>query len=119
MDTHLGDGENEQCHGEPGSVDEVSASDPERSRCEPHRERESERVAAHFLAESPFPGGGFVAGQAVLADVRARIELVIAAHGSNSGGRVPTRYTRLKIATQMMSRACQKRLKQRNRGRIS
>src|ERR1700723_500301 len=119
MDAHLGDGEYEQRQSEPGSVDEVGASDPEGGRGEPHRERKSERVASHLLAERAFSGGGFRSGQTVLTDVRTGIEIVFTAHGNSSRGRVPTRYTRLKIPTQMISRACQKRLKHRNRWRMS
>src|ERR1700733_2752228 len=119
MDAHLGDSEYEQRQGEAGSVDEAGASDPEGGRGEPHRERESECVASHLLAERALSGGGFSSGQTVLTDVRASIEFVFTAHGNSSRGRVPTRYTKLKIPTQMISRACQKRLKHRKRWRMS
>jgi len=94
-------------------------SHPERSGREPHREGESDGISAHFLADRAFCVVGFGSSWAVHTDVRACIEIVFAAHGSNSRGRVPTRYTKLKIPTQMMSRACQKRLKHRNRWRMS
>src|SRR5262245_26541653 len=102
VDADLRHGERQHRDAYAGAVDHIRRHDPERRGGEKHRKRQAEHIAADAFADIAARFG--LIARCAVAQVLDRAHML-----------TPTRYTRLKIATQMMSSACQKRVKHRKR----
>src|SRR5262245_8026634 len=107
MHSDLREGGHNQRQGEGRPTIQLGVENVERRRGEQHRERKSDQIAANSLADGAMCGI-HGSGRHV---ITAAIALV-------SHRAAPIRYTTVNSATQMMSRACQNRLKQISRRKI-
>lgn len=89
VDAHLRDREYQDGDGDARSVDRARTGCPERGGGEAHCERQAEDVSGNFPLQGA--AGTRASGEAILADMRAGVVIVVHAHGSICGGRVPTR----------------------------
>ena len=111
VNAHLRDCENDQGDWNAWTPDECGARDEKRHNGEQDREPKSNQIALDSR-------GDLCAVESLIARRGVRAMEVTCWLGVAHGA-TPIRYTTVNIATQTMSRACQNRLKQRMRRRMS
>ena len=111
VNAHLRDCENDQGDRNAWPPDECGARDEEGHNGEQRREPKSNQIALNSL-------GDLCAVEALIARRGVRV-MEVACRLEVAHCAAPIKYTTVNIATQMMSRACQNRLKQSMRRRMS